>query len=194
MPAKTTPKKTPGANYMKGRPTLYKGIRMRSRLEADYAAWLDRMNRTWEYEPECFAAQDGQWLPDFRVAQGRTDSGAHLVELKPAQILDLKRGEDLEDVINRVDALIRKMRPAFESEPESSIDLVFWRYGANNPELVIVGARNRPYTAWVRDFPLPLIWVGASQMTLLGLFSETVAEMAWGDKPSETYGVEFDDR
>ena len=50
----------------KGRPTVYKGIEMRSRLEADYAAHLDRSGVKWEYEPTCFAGPKGQWLPDFR--------------------------------------------------------------------------------------------------------------------------------
>lgn len=166
--------------YMKGRPTLYKGIRMRSRLEADYAAWLDRAARKWEYEPECFAAQDGQWLPDFRVAQGKNDDRPHLVELKPAQMLDRKKGENLNDVIDRVDAQIRRMRPAFDSEPGSSTDLVFWRYGATEPELSIVGARDKPWVAWLPGFPLPLLWIGAGQVEILGIFQETVADMAWG--------------
>lgn len=52
----------------RGRPTLYKGIRMRSRLEAWHAAWFDAHGLAWEYEPICFADETGQYLPDFRVA------------------------------------------------------------------------------------------------------------------------------
>lgn len=50
------------------RPTLYKGVRMRSRLEALYAAWLDNHQLDkWTYEPMAFGSPDGQYLPDFFV-------------------------------------------------------------------------------------------------------------------------------
>ncbi|WP_067483806.1 hypothetical protein [Actinomadura hibisca] len=52
---------------LKARPTMYKNIRMRSRLEAGFAAWLDNSGLVWEYEPCAFATQEGQYLPDFRV-------------------------------------------------------------------------------------------------------------------------------
>jgi hypothetical protein len=54
-----------------GRATLYKGTRMRSRLEADYAAYLDDMEQSWEYEPICFASGSTQWLPDFGLVHPR---------------------------------------------------------------------------------------------------------------------------
>ena len=51
----------------KARPTIYKGIHMRSRLEATFAQHLDHSDcgRHWRYEPECFADETGQYLPDF---------------------------------------------------------------------------------------------------------------------------------
>ena len=52
---------------IKARTTMYKGIKMRSRLEADFAAFLDQSDADWDYEPFCFAGPDGQWLPDFLV-------------------------------------------------------------------------------------------------------------------------------
>lgn len=51
----------------KARPTVYKGVQMRSRLEAGFAVWLDKVNLRWEYEPTAFASPEGQYLPDFRV-------------------------------------------------------------------------------------------------------------------------------
>ncbi len=54
-------------NKFKPRPTVYKGIQMRSRLEAGFAAWLDDHKLIWEYEPCAFASEKGQYLPDFRV-------------------------------------------------------------------------------------------------------------------------------
>jgi hypothetical protein len=56
-----------GAAWLKPRPTIYKGIQMRSRLEALYAQSLDSGGIEWEYEPQCFADEQGQYLPYFRV-------------------------------------------------------------------------------------------------------------------------------
>lgn len=50
-----------------GRPTTYRGVRMRSRLEAATAAAFDRYNVPWEYEPEALQGSTGQYLPDFTV-------------------------------------------------------------------------------------------------------------------------------
>lgn len=50
------------------RPTVYNGVKMRSRLEAGFAMWLDEMGVPWEYEPQCFASPAGQYLPDFRIS------------------------------------------------------------------------------------------------------------------------------
>lgn len=67
---------------MKPRPTTYKGIQMRSRLEAAYAQSLDNRQPqppVWDYEPECFADETGQYLPDFAL-----HGGYQYVEVKPA--------------------------------------------------------------------------------------------------------------
>lgn len=73
---------------LKARPTVYKGIRMRSRLEANFAGALDVFKQRhleageryeWAYEPECFADETRQYLPDFRVT---TDKGTVYYELK----------------------------------------------------------------------------------------------------------------
>lgn len=53
--------------FLPARPTIYKGIEMRSRLEARFAAWMDRNEWEWAYEPECFATEEGQYLPDFEI-------------------------------------------------------------------------------------------------------------------------------
>jgi len=58
-------------------PTMYRGVRFRSRLEATWAAFFDELRWQWEYEPFDL----GAWSPDFLV------KGAHgrdaLVEIKP---------------------------------------------------------------------------------------------------------------
>lgn len=66
------------------RPTVYRGIQMRSRLEATYAAEIDAILPFWSYEPECFADVTGQYLPDFYewVFPDHPEVGTY-VEVKP---------------------------------------------------------------------------------------------------------------
>lgn len=81
------------ADELQARPTTYAGIRMRSRLEARFAAFLDRVGLPWEYEPRAFASRRGQYLPDFLVRHAGT-LGDVYVEVKgrapdnPFEILD----------------------------------------------------------------------------------------------------------
>lgn len=56
---------------MTARPTIYKGVEMRSRLEAWWAERFDKAGVGWEYEPSAFADESGQYLPDFRYTQAR---------------------------------------------------------------------------------------------------------------------------
>lgn len=54
---------------------------MRSRTEARFAAALDVAGIAWVYEPECFADETGQYLPDFLITY---PSGRLLyVDVKP---------------------------------------------------------------------------------------------------------------
>jgi hypothetical protein len=115
------------------RPTVYNGVEMRSRLEAGFAQWLDQMRWKWEYEPECFASPNGQWLPDFHIPgircvwidpettelEGVTDI---YVEIKPA-IFDRAQSA----------AMRLRMSSLYESRPDSVALLV--REGTN-PEVV----------------------------------------------------------
>ena len=52
-------------------PTTYRGVRMRSRLEAEVAYLLDAMRCEWEYEPQSFLIPEtgDHYLPDFRVGR-----------------------------------------------------------------------------------------------------------------------------
>ncbi len=94
------------------RPTIYKGIEMRSRLEAGYAMWLDRQRWDWAYEPCAFGNETQQYLPDFRIdgvldlTTGRTAPA--YVEIKP----------DYERDIN---ALLRRMEVIWDSEPDTHL-------------------------------------------------------------------------
>lgn len=56
---------------------------MRSRLEASFAEWLDGdSSHVWQYESQCFASKDGQYLPDFHVYWGWRDDWEYC-EVKP---------------------------------------------------------------------------------------------------------------
>jgi hypothetical protein len=84
----------------RARPTTYRGIPMRSRLEASVAAELDRtLPGRWEYEPRAFADESGQYLPDFVV------DGSMYVEVKPTIELALRATE--------------RMQIIWSSEPEA---------------------------------------------------------------------------
>jgi hypothetical protein len=51
--------------------TRYGGILFRSRLEARWALFFDRLHIPWEYEPQGFDIGDGQaYLPDFILGLG----------------------------------------------------------------------------------------------------------------------------
>jgi hypothetical protein len=58
-------------------PTLYKGVKYRSRLEARWAAFFDLLGFEFEYEPFDL----GPWSPDFLLKGG--ESANVLVEVKP---------------------------------------------------------------------------------------------------------------
>lgn len=141
-----------------GRETLYRGIKMRSRLEADYAAYLDQRDFEWEYEPTCFAGPDGQWLPDFR------SNNIVYTEVKPVYLLERQPSENAPDVVERIDKLLRQMSVAWLSEPHAYLHLVFWSYGADAPTFKITGQRETPWlTTPSPVIGVPAVWIGMDQ-------------------------------
>jgi hypothetical protein len=95
---------------------MYKGVAMRSRLEANFAAALDKWGHPWVYEPHCFADETGQYLPDFRIDIGQ---GQHAyVEVKPPSITE----EELA-------AAQRRMEIIWSSEPSVGLSLHVWGTG-----------------------------------------------------------------
>lgn len=73
-------------------PTLYRGIRFRSRLEAKWAAFFDRCDWQWLYEPIDLAG----YIPDFVL---QFSAGPLLVEVKPALYFD-----DLDRHVGKIEA------------------------------------------------------------------------------------------
>ena len=60
--------------------TVYRGVTMRSRLEADFARHLDSLGLDWVYEPAIYGPKGSGYLPDFRVDR---EDGPHFFEVKP---------------------------------------------------------------------------------------------------------------
>lgn len=50
---------------MKAIETIYKGIKFRSKLEATWAVFFDRLGIKYKYEPETFQLDGVYYLPDF---------------------------------------------------------------------------------------------------------------------------------
>jgi hypothetical protein len=72
-------------NPYQARPTLYRGIQMRSRLEATAAGLLDEVGVEWTYEPICFADGRDQYLPDFQLWPSDEQLRMYL-EIKPESL------------------------------------------------------------------------------------------------------------
>jgi hypothetical protein len=64
--------------------TRWNGYRFRSRLEARWAVFFERLGLRWEYEPEGFVLPSGRYyLPDFKI------HGIGWFEIKPIIEVDL---------------------------------------------------------------------------------------------------------
>lgn len=77
---------------LRARPTMYRGIAMRSRLEATFAAEMDEAGAVWVYEPRAYANARGQYLPDFQVLEydGRAMPQPMFFEVRPTVELGMQ--------------------------------------------------------------------------------------------------------
>ena len=122
---------------LRARPTLYKGIQMRSRLEARMAGVFDRLGLPWRYEPRCFADENGQYLPDFLL-------GEHTyLEIKPLSVTGAE-----------VEAMKARMEIIFSSEP----DAVLWIVATDGEKTAVDHGVNYG-DGWIienRSAPVPM--------------------------------------
>jgi hypothetical protein len=72
-------------------PTIYKGVKYRSRLEARWAAFFDLLGFEFEYEPFDL----GPWSPDFLLKKGDGSIPDILVEVKPITDFDVETSEKI---------------------------------------------------------------------------------------------------
>lgn len=122
------------------RPTTYKGVEMRSRLEARYAAWLDKAGATWTYEPCAFADGASQYLPDFRVDHVQLFARDHTVyvEVKPTA----------EQALDAIDG----MTPIWASEPDAILVVEAGCQSWNGMCAGLIGGNVRMWPlAWCRS-------------------------------------------
>lgn len=102
-----------------GRATTYRGIRMRSRLEAHFAQVLDSRGVPWEYEPQCFADVTGQYLPDFAVPG---DYGRRrYIDVKPDNFTDAAAVK-----------LKRQMEIIWSTDPRAELEIAWRKYGQDD--------------------------------------------------------------
>jgi len=140
---------------IKARTTMYKGIKMRSRLEADFAAFLDRAGAEWEYEPVCFAGPEGQWLPDFRAMV--PDGPWTYFEVKPESLPD-----------DQIDTVLERMTVVWLTEAAAILQLVIWPYGDQLNSYSIMGfphedADDDDLTWWISEGDKMHPWPGMGQ-------------------------------
>lgn len=83
---------------IEAKPTTYKGVNFRSRLEARWAVYFDMQEVKWVYEPIDF----GSWSPDFLLEKGANKCQEYAwayrecyVEIKPITKFDQDTGDKI---------------------------------------------------------------------------------------------------
>lgn len=113
------------------RPTIYRGVQMRSRLEASWAAHFDELGLVWTYEPVAFGGRGGQYLPDFLLEHPNGDRA--YAEIKPT--------------LEAAYRALPRMAIVWESEPDAELVMYVagagfyrglrgrWRWWPSDPDL-----------------------------------------------------------
>lgn len=85
---------------IQAKPTLYKGVRFRSRLEARWAVFFDSLGLRWLYEPKTDAVG---YMPDFDLDAGYAEvkSPAWLDQSLAGQDADIDRWLSFARVVSR---------------------------------------------------------------------------------------------
>jgi hypothetical protein len=159
MDEHTPEQDTQAAPFIPARPTLYKGIQMRSRLEANFAQhYLDQsFPGRWKYEPDCFASEAGQYLPDFSV-------GSVYIEVKPAPDVVCQSAPRPHGVgvdTSATDEILRKMEIIWASKPGALLWLEYWRYDAGSDDAICAAGSDRVWW-WLHKGEWAL-WPGLGQ-------------------------------
>jgi len=98
-------------------PTRYAGCYFRSRLEARWAVFFDKLRVPWEYESEGFMTSAGAYLPDFRVMLPGSMSGqCQWFEVKPENSLEDLRHAALADGLGQPLIVARGLPRSYEAQ------------------------------------------------------------------------------
>lgn len=83
------------------KPTLYRGVAFRSRLEARWAVVFDSLGIRWQYEPHTFDVGHNGYTPDFYIDGGDEDhenEWGHFVEVKPGDAVSRNERERIAEI------------------------------------------------------------------------------------------------
>lgn len=138
-------------DHLRARPTIYAGIKMRSRLEASFAAILDRYQLQWEYEPMCYASPRGQYLPDFRVHSLFAPYGPE------CDVRDVPCFIEVKPYVEDERILQRRMEIIWATEPRAELMLVF----GDDREMYVAHGYEGDGGAWYHQSPT--IWSPSHQ-------------------------------
>ena len=103
---------------IKAIPTKYRGIQMRSRLEATWAAVFDGFGWDWDYEP-CIdfpKCESGPWIPDFKLT---CKKGIFRDEPHKPILVEVKAADSIEGLANIAD-----IYRAYENSFKAGYDLL----------------------------------------------------------------------
>lgn len=119
---------------MRSIPTWYGGIRFRSKLEAQWAKFLDYHGVPWVYEPDGYEFEDGTrylpdfWLPDskqwFEVKGVMTDDDLHKCDM-----LALESGHDV--VVGYPDGALAIVHGELMYRLAVGTDIESWTFNTN---------------------------------------------------------------
>jgi len=108
---------------MKAKPTYYNATLFRSKLEAKWAVFFDRLGIDYEYENESYLCSDGsQYTPDFYLpfVTTRGQNGGTFIEIKPMSYI-----HDSDYEVRIISAIKPNNLVLFKGEPYPNADPVY---------------------------------------------------------------------
>jgi hypothetical protein len=114
--------------------TKYNGYNFRSRLEARWAVFLDKMGISYLYEPEGFELDTTRYLPDFQLTEGLKCFGENMplanvwMEIKPTRDLNENERQKIAQFVKQSENKV--ILVAGDPHPETVVRLI--SFGSNN--------------------------------------------------------------
>jgi hypothetical protein len=110
-------------------PSIYRGVRFRSRTEARWAIYFDLIGLKWRYEPEGYELPSGNYCPDFECVN-------FFVEVKPnalGRIMESNKFQELARMTGKmvfcvVGAPSVQPQAAYSPDGDESLPGIFCHY------------------------------------------------------------------